>query len=186
MMSRLTGVCVFVFFGALLAVAIMLMADNPAASASPEPNTPLDCLSCHPRNMDYHDKLGAANKSCYACHDKTDMQVLRMLDDTLLPLDEPAPLCGQCHAQRYQSWLDGTHGFPPADLADSVSQQSRPQCSACHSQHNPQIVFANITLPRPPPQPAPRQASPELLIMLGTASLLLISIGIVVVNRIRS
>jgi hypothetical protein len=135
--------------------------------------------------MDYHDKLGAGNKSCYACHDRTSMGILRMLDDTILPLDEPAQLCGQCHAQRYQSWIEGTHGFPPQDLAGSTGPNPGPQCSACHSQHNPQMVFKNITLPHPPPQPAPKKASTELLVMIGTASLLLVSVGIVLVNRRR-
>jgi hypothetical protein len=106
------------------------------------------------------------------------MKVLHLPDGDTLTLDDSAPLCGQCHSARYQAWLDGTHGVPVTDPS-----APKVQCSACHHQHAPQVVFTNITLPHPSPQPSPNQPSTGLLVLFGTASVLLASLGIVLIKR---
>ncbi len=88
-----------------------------------------DCLSCHTKKLEFHDKLGAGNKACWACHDATDMKMLRLADGTQLSRIESSELCGQCHQERYQAWKEGIHG-PPGTVA-AVS------CSSCHDPHQP-------------------------------------------------
>ena len=177
MNSHLVRACIVAAVGLLTAFGIFLIGQSSIAQAQTEAKQPLDCLGCHPRQMQYHDKLGLGNKACWVCHDSTDMKILHMPDGDTLTLDNSAPLCGQCHSARYQAWLDGTHGFPVAD-----PNAPKPQCSACHHQHAPQVVFADITLPHPSPQPTPNQPSAGLLFLLGAASVLLASLGIVLVK----
>ena len=178
MSSRLTKVCFALAFGVFLAIGVFLAGQTSIARAQTEAKPPLDCLGCHPRQMQYHDKLGLGNKACWVCHDSTDMKILHLPDGDTLTLDDSAPLCGQCHSARYQAWLDGTHGVPSTDPSTP-----KVQCSACHHQHAPQVVFTNITLPHPSPHPSPNQPSTGLLVLLGTASVLLASLGIVLIKR---
>jgi hypothetical protein len=182
--SRFSRIFIAGVFGLLLAAGMVIVVRAPDATVAAQTNPtnqakePLDCLSCHPRQMQYHDKLGLGNRACWVCHDSTDMKVLHLPDGTALTLDDSAPLCGQCHGARYQAWLEGTHGLPLTDLS-----APKAQCSICHHQHAPQVVFANITLPHPAPQPAPGQPSTELLVLFGTASVLVVTVGIVLVKR---
>ena len=142
------------------------------AVASPQ----LDCLSCHPRELEAHDKLvlGSENAACYICHNSTDMKTLRLADGTPVPLTAHPQICGQCHRKRYDAWKAGTHGIPGPNTE---------KCVNCHNPHQPQIVLANITKPHPAPQPPPSQHSPVLLILLGLFLLFAVAVGVELMGK---
>lgn len=151
----------------VIVVTGFLIVPAPRVAAAPPQ---LDCLGCHPRELEAHDKLtlGSENEPCYICHDSTDMKMLRLADGTPLPLTEHPQVCGQCHSKRYEAWKAGTHGIPGP---------STEKCVNCHNPHKPQIVLANITKPHPAPQPPPSKHSPALLILLGLSLLFGVAVG---------
>ncbi len=134
-----------------------------------------DCLSCHGRELQSHDKLGSGNKACWVCHDATDMNMLRLADGTILSRSDSGQLCAQCHQERYQAWKEGTHGIP--------GTVATVNCTACHDPHKPQIALLNITKPHPGAQPPPYNPSVELQVMLGTVIVLTIGVVIIVATR---
>ena len=157
----------------IIVVTGFLIVPAPSvAAASPQ----LDCLSCHPRELEAHDKLvlGSENAACYICHNSTDMKTLRLADGTLLPLTENTQVCGQCHQKRYDAWKAGTHGIPGP---------STEKCADCHNPHQPHIVLANITKPHPAPQPPPSKHSPVLLILLGLFLLFAVAVGVELMGK---
>lgn len=145
------------------------------ANATPEAKPPLDCLSCHSETLEFHDNLGSGNKACWVCHDNTDMKMLRLADETPLPLSDSPQLCAQCHQKRYNAWKEGTHGIPGTVAAV--------KCTSCHDPHQPQIVLSDITKPHPMPIPPP-PSSPFKAWMLGAFLLFLLIIALVIV-RVR-
>ncbi len=134
-----------------------------------------DCLGCHTERLEFHDKLGAGNKACWACHDATDMKMLRLAAGTQLSSSESSELCGQCHQGRYRAWEEGTHGLP--------GMVAVARCVSCHDPHQPQIALLDITKPHPPPAPPPSPPTVELQVMLGTVLLLTIAVVIAVATR---
>lgn len=145
-------------------------------NAADEQSTAIeDCLSCHAKSLEFHDKLGSGNKACWVCHDKTDMGMLRLADESKLSLSESPQLCGQCHQKRFDAWEEGIHGTP-----GTVATVG---CSSCHDPHQPQIALLNITKPHPVPQPDPSPPTVELLLMLGTVLLLTIAVAITVTMK---
>ncbi len=134
-----------------------------------------NCLRCHPRKLEFHDKLGSGNRACWVCHDATDMETLHLADGTPLSLTDSAQLCGQCHQERYQAWQEGTHGLPGTIASE--------RCSSCHDPHGPQIALLDITMPHPAPQPDPSPPTVVLQVILGTVLLLTVALAIVVTRR---
>ncbi len=117
-----------------------------AADAPTPTPTPLNCLQCHTKRLEFHDKLGSGNGSCLSCHDDSHQGSLLLADGTALALSDAAPLCGQCHQSRYRQWGDGTHGLPGTEGV---------ACTKCHDPHRPQVALLNITEPHPVAAPAP-------------------------------
>jgi len=157
----------------IIVVTGFLIVPAPSvAVASPQ----LDCLSCHPRELEAHDKLvlGSENAACYICHNSTDMKTLRLADGTPVPLTAHPQICGQCHQKRYDAWKAGTHGIPGP---------STEKCADCHNPHQPHIVLANITKPHPAPQPPPSKYSPVLLILLGLFLLFAVAVGVELMGK---
>lgn len=134
-----------------------------------------DCLSCHSRTLELHDKLGPGNQACWACHDSGDMGKLHLADGSQLSLSDSTRLCAQCHQERYDAWSEGTHG-----ISGTVAAV---ECTACHDPHQPQIALLDITKPHPPAQPAPSPPAIELQVMLGIVGLLAIGVGVAVTQR---
>lgn len=155
----------------VIVVTGFLMVPAPSVKGAPPP---LDCLSCHPKKLESHEKLGSGNGACYICHSNTDMEALRLLDSTPLPLTEHPQLCGQCHQKRYDAWKAETHGIPGP---------SKEKCASCHNPHQPQIVLANITMPHPASQPPPSQHSPVLLTLLGLSILFAVAVGVALMRK---
>lgn len=155
------------------------------ANAAPEPDAPLDCLSCHVRVLKAHDKLGSGSEACWACHSNVEMGMLHLASgEVQFPLVEFSQLCAQCHQNRYQAWVDGTHGVPAWNEGGiEVPGVERVGCTGCHDPHQPQIVFSNITKPHPPPQPSPSPPSVFLLVLLGGSALLIVAVGVAVVTK---
>ncbi len=159
----------------IVVAGLLMVPQTLTINATDEPNPPLDCLSCHPRTLKLHDKLGLGNKACWVCHDSTDMNMLHLVDGTRLPLTDSPQLCGQCHQGRYDAWKEGTHGTPGVVATE--------RCSDCHNPHQPQIALLDITRPHPPPAPSPSPPSPEFLVMLGVSLLLAIAVGVAIATK---
>ncbi len=147
-----------------------------------EEEVPLDCLNCHVRALKGHDKLGSGSEACWACHYKTEMDLLHLAGGgTPLPFSESPRLCGQCHQKRYQDWNEGTHGVPAwKGTEPGIHSAEKPKCANCHDPHRPQVVLSNITKPHPPPAPPAPPPPVEPLMVLGVSLLLIIGIGLVV------
>jgi hypothetical protein len=106
--------------------------------------------------------------NCQACHSNPNFEILRLADGTHLALTESAPLCAQCHEQRYEAWVSGTHGFPgfmegspPGDASTMTT------CTTCHNPHEPRIALKDITRPHPEPVAEPPAIPTDLVMILG-------------------
>ncbi|MBI4283968.1 MAG: hypothetical protein HY663_05820 [Chloroflexi bacterium] len=151
---------------------------------------PLDCLSCHARILEGHDKLGEGSKACWACHYNREMGGIHlgMLHlaggETRFSLSDYPQLCAQCHQERYADWLEGTHGMPSGEVgAVEVHGVQRVGCISCHDPHQPQIALLNITKPHPEPVPAPPPPPTQLLIMLGISLSVIVGIGVILMRQ---
>ena len=171
LVTRLGVVSSRVVFAILIASYLLAVTATPAA-ADDESNQKLDCISCHPRTLTYHDKLGSGNQACWICHDSTDMMSLRLVNGTVLPQSESSQVCGQCHEKRYDAWQEGTHGVPGTTAAG--------KCSDCHDPHQPQIALLGITKPHPEPAPGAPEPSLDLVMIVIITLVSLTGLGIVV------
>lgn len=145
----------------------------------------LECLSCHARVLQGHDKLGEGSEACRVCHSSTQMGVLHLAGgETLLPMSDSPKLCAQCHQARYESWVAGTHGMPAwKEGIVEIHGVSQVGCISCHDPHQPQVAFSGITRPHPLAQPPPEPPSSVLLALFATALLLIIAVGVVLVRK---
>lgn len=164
-----------VVLAVLIASYLLAVTAAPAAAADDKPKQQLDCISCHPRTLTYHDKLGSGNQACWVCHDSTDMKSLRLVNGTVLAQSESSQVCGQCHGKRYDAWQEGTHGVP-GTIATG-------KCSDCHDPHQPQMALLGITLPHPGPIPGAPDPSKDLAIIVIITLVSLTGLGIVVGRR---
>ena len=165
----------------------------PLSPATPGLEGPLDCLSCHARVLEGHDKLGSGSKACWACHYNMEMGVLHLRLSLKLPiavggerlkLSDYPRLCAQCHQTRYEEWVAGTHGIPAWEVgAVDVHGARRVGCSGCHDPHQPRVSFSDITIPHPPAQPPAAPNSPTLFALFGIALLLAIGAGVAIVKK---
>ena len=166
------GGVVIVLIG--LFAAVGLISSGSVAKASPNEEAQLACDTCHTVRLGAHAALGAEeNRACHSCHANPNMSALQLSSGVELALANSAPLCQQCHQQRYQEWVDGTHGFPGYEAGMlSGDPSTSTNCTTCHNPHEPRIILSNITLPHPDPVPAPPSPPKDPLIILG------ISVGI--------
>ncbi|OGP92735.1 MAG: hypothetical protein A2156_05305 [Deltaproteobacteria bacterium RBG_16_48_10] len=157
----------------------------PLPSPSPGLGGPLDCLSCHARILEGHDKLGSGSKACWACHYNMEMGVFHLAaGEQRLQLPDYPQLCAQCHQTRYQDWLAGTHGIPSWEVGTvDVHGAQRVGCNGCHDPHQPRVSFSNITLPHPSAQTPAAPPSFSLLALFGTALLLAIGAGVAMFRK---
>ncbi|MDI6763223.1 MAG: hypothetical protein QME83_09375 [Thermodesulfobacteriota bacterium] len=156
----------------------------PQPPSSSGPGGPLDCVSCHSKVLEGHDKLGAGSKSCWVCHYDVEMGAFHLpgKEERLKKADFPQ-LCAQCHFARYQEWIAGTHGIPAWEMGSvDVHGALRVGCNGCHDPHQPQVVYFDITIAHPSPQSPPTSPSPILFFLLGAALLLIIA---TVISKVR-
>jgi hypothetical protein len=168
------------FLGALIflsAVGVMLFATATAVKAEGETAT-LDCLSCHPKTLQFHDQLGSGNEACWTCHSSTNMFMLRLVNGTAIPLAESPQLCGQCHQVRYTAWNEGTHGIPGTVASG--------KCTDCHNPHAPQMNFVGITKPHPDPTPPPPAVPFDLVMIVAVSLGFLIILAFIVARQGQS
>ncbi len=165
----------------------------PLSRAKSGLEDPADCLSCHARVLEGHDKLGSGSKACWACHYNMEMGVLHLRLSLRLPIpaggerlkmsDYPR-LCAECHQTRYEEWVSGTHGIPAwEEGVVNIHGVQRVGCIGCHDPHQPRVSFPNITLPHPPVQPPASPPSSSLLALFGTALLLAIGVGVAMFKK---
>jgi len=134
----------FIFWLAIVSITILIMvslwfistkqvlAENSGGGAT------LDCLQCHQQPLTDHNKLGSGNQACYSCHDKADstMKNYRLANGSIIQKQEVSQLCGQCHKERYDSWVSGKHG-------KSATGAVVP-CISCHNPHQPESNSQDI------------------------------------------
>ncbi|MBI4295762.1 MAG: c-type cytochrome, partial [Chloroflexi bacterium] len=149
----------------------------------PQSGTPLNCVSCHEQRLIGHDKLGTGSEACWSCHMNTQMTALHLAGGaTQFPLEDFPRLCGQCHQQRYQAWLLGTHGVAAFKEGDTETRgNEKARCISCHNPHRPQVVLSNITKPHPAPAPAPPPPPAQFLGMLGVSLFVVVALGVAAV-----
>lgn len=147
-------------------------------------NTQLDCVACHDVKLSGHDKLGSGSTACWSCHTSTSMTTLHLANSaTTFPLTDYPKLCGQCHQQRYQQWLDGTHGnaaWREGDIATRGSEKVA--CLSCHDPHQPQIVLTNIIKPHPSPVPGSPALPLQPMAMVGISLVIVVGLGVAAVK----
>lgn len=121
---------------------------TPASTGHTFMMTPqqLNCTACHQRNLQKHNVLGIKSEACLVCHGDIHALNLMLYNSTVVPMSDPAPLCGECHTDRYTAWLRGTHG--------SQTQLYAP-CTICHNPHNPIVDNIATLTPITPRVPAP-------------------------------
>ncbi len=151
------------------------MGNTSVVHADSDDSQPLDCLSCHPRDLEYHDVLGTGNNACWSCHDETDMSSLKLANGTLVHPDDSNELCGQCHQARYEAWREGTHGFPGV-IAEG-------NCIACHNPHEPQVSLQGKTKQHPEPAPSPPDPPFDFVMIASVSAAFMTGLGIIVVRR---
>ncbi len=118
----------------MVATGFLMAPQATTPNAAPRPDPGLDCLSCHTKKLELHSKLGSGNETCWACHDRTDMGMLNLADQTQIALSDSPRLCAQCHQKQYAAWNEGSHGG---------SSPGEAKCAGCHNPHQPQIVSSD-------------------------------------------
>ena len=173
MLKIIKYIPIFILSGFLVFAGLALIGNSTSVKADSGDNQPLDCLSCHQVDLNYHDALGTGNEACWTCHVSTDMTKLTLKNGTELELSQAPQLCGECHEQRYSEWKEGTHGLPLVAQAN---------CVYCHNPHQPEVNLTGITLPHPDPTPPPPSV-PINLIMIGVITIIVLAVIFVVALR---
>ncbi len=163
----------------------LMVLPTPIVNAQPESGNGLDCLNCHLKTLDGHDKLGTGNEACGVCHYSTTMGVLHLADNTQLPLSDSSQLCAQCHQERYNAWTEDTHGIPiwGGESEPAISDTTKTTCTDCHDPHQPQIALLGITKPPPLPIDSPPSPPVQTLIIVVTSLVVLMGIGVAVARK---
>ena len=95
---------------------------------------------------------------CYLCHDRSNMNNLRLFSKKSVPLDDSHLLCGQCHDHRHRDWKDGIHG---KQVGSWRGARYRYTCADCHDPHSPKYKPTR-TLPAPPrPKPGAKPGAKD-------------------------
>jgi len=149
MIRWIAGAIVVAGFLAILFFAVLPTAPLIAAPEAQAP-APLECLNCHTRALQSHDKLGEGSAACRVCHDPNNMDMLRLMDGSQVSKTSSPKVCGQCHSMNYQSWDEGKHGvLSVMEGGASGSMSPRIRCVFCHDPHRPQLKLPTTTKPPP-------------------------------------
>ncbi len=117
------------------------------------------CDSCHAniasptaaakqvkRHLDISPKHFAGAEQCRHCHNPSQVDQLRLLDGTTVPLNRVDRACGQCHSRQAEDWLTGAHGKAVGSWNQT---RYRYTCTNCHDPHSPRLEPV-LALPAPP------------------------------------
>ncbi len=83
---------------------------------------------------------------CFLCHDRKNMNNLRLLSGKSIPMDDSHLVCGQCHSEKLRDWKRGMHG---KQVGSWRGVRHRSTCADCHAPHQPKYRPTK-TLPAPP------------------------------------
>lgn len=109
-------------------------------------------------SFDFELRHGAShrNENCFQCHEQSNLEMLRKVDGTLIPITEGNVLCGGCHGTTYRDWESGLHGRVSGYWNADLGPQRKEDCTACHNAHSP--AFPSLK-PWRAPQPFRPQRS---------------------------
>jgi len=94
-----------------------------------------------------HIEHGDTTFWCNFCHDLSNLDQLRLLDNRTVTFDEAYRLCGQCHGDKRRDWALGIHGLQTGQWN---GQKTRRSCTACHDPHSPRRpTFQALPAPHP-------------------------------------
>jgi len=95
----------------------------------------------HGIKLEAHDVLGTGEKACLVCHDDAEHNpgLLHAVDGTLIDVKtgDIAKLCQKCHFQKYNEFVEGTHG---KHMASCVA-------AGCHDPHTPNYIYISPLKP---------------------------------------
>ncbi|MCA9125770.1 MAG: hypothetical protein KDB22_01750 [Planctomycetales bacterium] len=77
------------------------------------------------------------NITCYACHNPTEPDALRLADGSSLLYENVMSLCSQCHSKQAESFAHGAHGGMNGFWDLSHGPQVKNNCIDCHDPHEP-------------------------------------------------
>jgi Doubled CXXCH motif (Paired_CXXCH_1) len=117
------------------------------------------CSTCHsvrPPNHDnrtsatldeFHQGLEFAHGqlACYACHNPSNAETLRLADGSDVEYAEVMTLCSQCHSKQAESFAHGAHGGMNGYWDLSRGMQTKNNCIDCHDPHSPKFPQMIVT-----------------------------------------
>lgn len=75
--------------------------------------------------------------ACYACHNPSDADGLRLADGTSVSYEDVMTLCSQCHSKQAESFAHGAHGGMNGHWDLTRGPQMKNNCIDCHDPHAP-------------------------------------------------
>lgn len=75
--------------------------------------------------------------ACYACHNPSDSDALRLADGKSVAYENVMTLCSQCHSKQAESFAHGAHGGMNGHWDLSRGPQMKNNCIDCHDPHAP-------------------------------------------------
>lgn len=75
--------------------------------------------------------------ACYACHNPTEPDALRLADGSSVAYQDVMTLCSQCHSKQAESFAHGAHGGMNGHWDLSRGPQVKNNCIDCHDPHVP-------------------------------------------------
>lgn len=76
--------------------------------------------------------------ACYACHNPSDSDSLRLADGTSVEFSDVMTLCAQCHGPQATAFAHGAHGGMTGYWDLKRGPQTKNNCIDCHDPHAPQ------------------------------------------------
>lgn len=109
------------------------------------------CSTCHsvrepnfdnrvPADLDqFHQNMTFVHGTvtCYACHNPTNMDALRLADGTSVEFSSVMNLCAQCHGTQARDYQHGAHGGMNGYWDLTRGPRTRNHCIDCHDPHSP-------------------------------------------------
>lgn len=75
--------------------------------------------------------------ACYACHNPSNVDTLRLADGSPVEYADVMDLCTQCHSKQADSFAHGAHGGMNGFWDLSRGPQTKNNCIDCHDPHAP-------------------------------------------------
>ncbi len=111
--------------------------------------TPRSLRQPHDNFSLQHGLHGRGQFWCFTCHDLAGNGGLKTLEGQGLAFDEAYFLCSQCHVDKARDWAFGAHG---KRVGNWQGERTVYNCTACHYQHAPALLYREAMA-----GPVPRQ-----------------------------